>query len=98
MQLISEEDLKIMGITLDSEEMKSLVQHANDILNEHVGADIIEGLNDEQLEEYVALQQSGDDEKTTSWLTENVPDLKEVVENERDIVLGELAENAERVQ
>ena len=94
-QLITEEVLVAMGIQLSDDQMKTLVQHANDTLSERVGADIVETLDDEQLEQYLAIQQSGDDDKIASWLTENVPELKEIVENERDIVLGELADNAE---
>lgn len=97
-QLITEDTLVAMGIQLSEEEMKTLVQHANETLNERVGADVIESLDDEKLEEYLALQQGGDVDKASSWLTENVPELKEIVENERDILLGELAENAESIQ
>lgn len=94
-ELITEDALTAMGIQLSDDDMKALVQHSNDTLNERVGADIVESLSDEQLEEYLALQQSDDDEKLTAWMTENVPDLKQIVENERDIVLGELADTAD---
>ena len=94
-QLITEDVLTAMGIQLSDDDMKALVKHSNDTLNERVGADIIESLSDEQLEEYVTLQQSDDEAKLTAWMAENVPDLKQIVENERDIVLGELADTAD---
>lgn len=97
-QLITEDTLVALGIQLDDNQMKTLVEHANETLSERVGADIIESLDDEKLEEYLAIQQSQDEEKTSAWLTENVPELKEIVENERDILLGELAENAESIK
>lgn len=93
--LITEDALTAMGIQLSDDDMKALVQHSNDTLNERVGADIIESLSDEQLEEYVTLQQSDDEAKLMAWMAENVPDLKQIVENERDIVLGELADTAD---
>lgn len=97
-ELITADALIAMGIQLSGDDTKALVQHANDTLNERVGADIVESLNDEQLEEYLTLQQSDEDEKLTAWLTDNVPDLKQIVENERDILLGELAENADSIK
>lgn len=97
-QLITEDTLVALGIQLDDNQMKTLVEHANQTLSERVGTDIVESLDDEKLEEYLAIQQSQDEEKTSAWLTENVPELKEIVENERDILLGELAENAESIK
>jgi hypothetical protein len=97
-QLITEDTLVALGIQLDDSQMKTLVEHANETLSERVGADIVESLDDEKLEEYLAIQQSQDEEKTSAWLSENVPELKEIVENERDILLGELAENAESIK
>lgn len=94
MQLITEEVIAAMGIQLSEEAMKTLITHANDTLSERVGADIVASLDDEKLEAYVALQTKGDEE-ISAWLASNVPELKEIVENERDIVLGEIAENAD---
>ena len=96
-QLITDDVLVAMGIQLDKEQMSKLVQHTNDTLNERVGADIVESLDDAKLEEYLAVQQSNDDERTSNWLAANVPELTQIVENERDILLGELAENADNI-
>lgn len=95
MQLITQQDLIAMGIQLDDEQLKALVDHANETLNERVGADIIESLDDESLKEYLDIQQTGNGEEASAWLTANVPELEQIVENERDIVLGELADHTE---
>lgn len=95
MQLITQQDLIAMGIQLDDKQLKALVDHANETLNERVGADIVESLDDESLKEYLDIQQTGNDEEASAWLTANVPELEQIVENERDIVLGELADHTE---
>ena len=43
------------------------------------------------------LQDKGDDKAVGEWINDNVPNLQEIAEDERDILLGELAENADKV-
>lgn len=98
MQQIITKDLVIaLGITMPEDQLDTLVEHANTSLHERIGAEITESLNDEQLKELVALEEAGDDSKTSEWLSKNVPELKEIIEDERDIILGEIAENTESI-
>lgn len=99
MQQIITKDLVVsLGIKLPEDQLDQFVEQANTTLHERIGAEITESLDDEQLKEFIALQDAGDDEKTSEWLSKNVPELKEIIEDERDVLLGELAENAEQVQ
>ena len=97
-QIITKDLLLSLGISLTDNQLDTLVEHANTTLNERIGTEITESLDDEKLEQLVALQESGDDEKTSAWLLENVPELKDIIEDERDILLGELADNAEAIK
>lgn len=97
-QIITKDLLVAMGVNLPEEQLDELVKQANTTLHERIGTEITESLNDEQLKEFLEVQQTGDSAKTAEWLANNVPDLKEIIEDERDILLGELAENTEVIK
>ncbi|MNR13625.1 hypothetical protein D3C85_1300380 [compost metagenome] len=87
--------LSSVGISLDASEEEKLLAHLNETLEERVGVEITDSLDDAQLEELVTLQENGDDEATQAWMTTNVPELNEIVKDEIDILLSEIAENTE---
>jgi hypothetical protein len=92
---ITQQQLNDYGIYVDKDENEVLIEHLNETLEERVGAEIIDELNDKQLAKYLQLQQGGSNEDIASWLEQNVPDLKGLVQDEIDILLGELAENVD---
>lgn len=79
----------------DSEE--AYICKLNEILQERIGAEITRSLNDKQLKELIDLQSSGDDLALQAWLVNNVPELKDIVDDEVDILLGQISENAKDV-
>lgn len=79
----------------DSEE--AYICKLNEILQERIGAEITRSLNDKQLKELIDLQSSGDDLALQAWLASNVPELKDIVDDEVDILLGQISENAKDV-
>lgn len=97
-QIITKDLLVALGINLTEEQLDTLVEHANTTLNERIGAEITESLDDNQLKELIALEEANDDVKVAEWLSKNIPELKEIIEDERDILLGELAENTDAIQ
>lgn len=94
-QIITESMLKAYGVKLGDQDIASLLQHLNDTLNERVGVEITDSLNDDQLDELLKLQESSDDEQVGEWIEQHVPELQEIIQDEVDILLGELAENAD---
>ena len=96
-QYITREILEAMGIGLPVGEEEQFVAHVNETLAQRIGDDIAESLDDDQLDEMLAIQKTGDTVKLTEWLSANVPDLSEIANNERDILLGEIADNADAV-
>ena len=94
-QIITKDLLVALGIELNEDQLEKLVEHANTTLHERVSAEITESLDDDKLKELITLQEAGNNEETSKWLTVNVPELKEIIEDERDILLGEIAENTD---
>lgn len=95
--LITKALLDEFGIELGDQDEQVFLQHLNDTLDERVGTEITESLEDDQLKELMDLQEKGTDEEVGAWLDKNVPDLQEITQDEIDILLGELAENADDV-
>lgn len=91
--LITQQTLDDFGISLtDAQDATALLAHLNETLDERVGAEITETLDDEQLKELLALQEKSDDEAVGTWLSANVDELEQITQDEIDILLGELAE------
>lgn len=96
-QFITKELLASVGIAVKPEEEATLLEHLNETLQERVGLEITDSLDDDQLETLVSLQEKDDPVAVQQWLTDNVPELQEIVKDEIDILLGELAENADGI-
>lgn len=91
---ITLEDLQSIGINLDEADVETTLTELNDTLNERIGTEITEALNDEQLDQLLTLQKADDQVAIAQWLEANVPELAEIVSDERDILLGEIADKA----
>ncbi|HSW91678.1 MAG TPA: DUF5663 domain-containing protein [Candidatus Saccharimonadales bacterium] len=96
-EFITKESLLNLGINLDGQDVDSLLDHLNDTLQERVGTELTESLNDEQLKTLVELQDKATDEEVGNWLEANVPEFEQIVKDEIDILLGELAENTDGI-
>lgn len=96
-EFITKESLLALGINLDGQNVDSLLDHLNDTLQERVGTELTESLNDEQLKTLVELQDKATDEEVGNWLEANVPEFEQIVKDEIDILLGELAENSDGI-
>lgn len=96
-QFITESTLDALGIDLQGQDKEALLAHLNDTLQERVGTEITESLDDAQLKTLLALQENASDDELADWLEQNVPDMKQIVQDEIDILLGELAENSDGI-
>ena len=95
--IITQALLEEAGISLDGKDVAALLDHLNTTLEERIGAEITESLDDAQLEALVTVQEKGTDEEVGAWIEQNVPELQEITQDEIDILLGELAENADDI-
>ena len=92
-QYITKEDIEAAGITLPEDQVEAFLTHANSTLEVRVGAEITESLNDEELDEMFTVQEAGDEVALQTWLIEHIPELNDIVQDEIDIILGELAQS-----
>lgn len=95
--IITRDLLEQAGINLENQDINALLEHLNQELEERVGAEITASLSDEQLKEMLDTQEHASDEQLAEWLTTNVPELEQITQDEVDIILGELAENADGI-
>lgn len=97
LSLITIAHLQQIGLDKSGSELNLLLTHLNEQLEERVGAEIVESLSDDKLAEYLETQENSSSEELGKWLQANVPELQEIVQDEIDILLGDLAENAEDI-
>lgn len=97
MPLLTKNLLNDLGIILSESDYTLLAEHFETTLNERVINEIVLELEPQQAEELARLQQSEDTEVVT-WLRANVSDIEEIVADEVDILIGELADNTELVR
>ena len=96
MAILSKQLVQDLGIELNEQDYASLSEHFETTLQERVINEITMELSPEQAQE-LATMQSASDEDLLAWLQANVTDLAEIVSDEVDILLGELAENSEAI-
>lgn len=97
MNLITPEILHSLGIHKSETEEAVLIEHFQETLNERVGITMIDLLDDTQVEQLVSLTEKGDEDATTKWLEKTVPEFDQLVRDEFDILMGELAESADKL-
>ena len=92
---ITTESLEQFGIDTSRSDIDSFLTHLNELLEVRLGAEITELLDDTKLDELLIIQESGDEKTLGDWIQTNVPDIERVVQDEIDILLGEVAENSD---
>lgn len=85
-----------LGVNLTDDELTVLAEHIESTLSERVIDEIVLLLDDDQAAELASLK-GADNSIVESWLDQNVTDLKEIIEDEVDIMLSELAESADQL-
>lgn len=95
--IITREMLEEAGIDLTDQDVVALLAHLNQELEERVGGEITASLSDEQLKEMLDIQEHATEDQLVEWMTKNVPELDEITQDEIDIIMGELAENADDI-
>ncbi len=86
-----------LGIHLPSGDAESLIAHLNETVEERIGLEIAESLSDEELAEMITLQETASSAELAAWITAHVDQSKYIIQDNIDIVLGELAGGVEIV-
>ena len=91
-QFITKDNLEALGIDLSNRDVDALLTELNNALQERVSVEITESLNGKQLQELLEIQETASADELTAWLERHVPNLQQVVQEEIDVILGELAD------
>lgn len=94
--LLSKQFLANIGVVLDEQTYQALSEHYEETLNDRVMSEIVDELDDSQLEELQKLKNTPD--KLPEWLLKNVLQLDEIIEDEIAILMGEVAEDSNKLQ
>jgi hypothetical protein len=89
--------LTALGINLSDDQATALSEHFEETLQERIGLAIFDTLDDEQVATLLKLQETGNDPETAAWVKQNVPDYEAIVQDQIDILLGELASDADNL-
>ena len=96
MPILNRALLEDLGINLSDADYQSLAEHFESTLEERVINEIVLELSPEQAEQLSHMQESSDDQ-IVDWVRANVPNFADIVSDEVDILLGELAEDSEKM-
>ncbi|HUO61885.1 MAG TPA: hypothetical protein VMT96_00330 [Candidatus Bathyarchaeia archaeon] len=96
MSALTKEFLESIGVQLDDEAFAAFAEHFDSTLKERILTDIVDELDDEQLVQLEQLKNSEGDE-LWRWIQTNVKDLSDIISEEVDILLGDVAENADSI-
>lgn len=94
--LLSKQFLADLGIELHEESYELLAEHFETTLQDRVLDEIVAELSPEQAAELAQMRDAGD-EKIYTWLRETVAELSDIISDEVDILLGEIAEGSEAI-
>jgi hypothetical protein len=82
-----------LNLTLPASDQADFLQQLNNELQERIGLAIFDLLTDAEAEALIAIQEQGNDKAVTDWIQTNVPEYSEIVEDEYDILFGEIADS-----
>jgi hypothetical protein len=92
--IIDKKLLDALGITLNRRDFERLSQYMHAEYSRRVVDELAEELSVEQAKQFKVMLGASNDQ-LLEWLRANVTDFAEIASDERDILLGDLAENPE---
>jgi hypothetical protein len=76
---------------LPAEEKKKMLAHIYETLELRVGMKLAENMTDAQLDDFEKLMDTGNEAGALTWLETNVPNYKEVVASELEVLKKEIS-------
>ena len=90
---ITEQELRELNGDLDDAALQQLVDELNDKIDELVGEEIVDSLTPDDVDTLATLQDTATEQELADWVVEHVPDYPEILQNNKDIVLGDYADS-----
>lgn len=87
--------LTSIGISLPENEEADFLKYLYTTLEERVGNAITQLLDDDEFDALMELELDADDATIEAWIRTHVPDYEQIIHDEFDILMGELAEHAD---
>lgn len=87
--------LKSLDVQMNEDHKAAFVEHLNEQLQERVGLAIADLLDEDELDEYIKISDSGNKEATQRFIAEYLPDIQDIISDELDILLGDIAESSD---
>ena len=94
---ITPDNLRNLGVELDNEALQKLADELSEIVDERVGTEIIASLTPEDSQTLPDMEGKATDDELAEWIVQHVPDYEEIINDHRDIVLGDFAETSDLV-
>lgn len=92
--IIDKKLLDTLGIKLNRWDFERLSQYMHAEYSRRILVELAEELSAEQAQQLAAMVGASDDQ-LIEWLRANVSDFDEIASDEKDILLGDLADNPE---
>lgn len=90
---ITEQEIRELSSNLDDAALQQLVDELNDKIDELVGEEIVDSLTPDDVDTLATLQDTATEQELADWVAEHVPDYPEILQSNKDIVLGEYADS-----
>lgn len=88
--------LHSIGIVLDPAAEAELIEALQKALESRIGLAIIELLDEDAAVELDKLTDEGDQAKVSEWIAVHVPEYQQIVQDEYDILMGEVAKDIDK--
>lgn len=95
---ITPDDLRNLGVSLEDEVMDKMLVELNEKVDNLVGNEIITSLTPEDVDILADMQDTVSEEEIAEWIIEHVPDYEEIIEDNRNIVLGDFVDSNDLVE
>jgi len=83
--------------SLPQEERRGLLSHIYETLELRVGMRLADQMTNQQLDEFEKYFEAKDDKGAFTWLESNFPNYKDIVQQEFDKLMGEVAQSAPQI-
>ena len=83
-------EVKALGLGLSEEQETALVKALQPVFEQRIAVALMELLDEKSAEELKKLAEASDPSVLGEWIESHVPDYQDVVEDEYDILIGDI--------
>ena len=92
---ITTEELRGLNPDMSDEALQNMADKLNEKIDELVGEEVVSSLTPDDVETLADLQDTASEQELADWITAHVPDYPEIMQNNKDIVIGDYADSLE---